>query len=548
MKPSTERASPSSSELFELDCLIDLLDRLYPRFIGQIDRDPHSPTFGSGDRSFWMYRLHDFESGVVQQSGLTLALLRDLARQGHLAGCRNLDANHSDYWEALAQAANLRTAGLLAASGFLDEYFPGERSFPGTVFAAYATLKSAQLLRQAPVIEHPGLLKTAERLLFRPPSAAANQDVAAAAFLALYAKLRDWRAGDVSATVKTLLPGADGSGRFLEYGGGDLGYASVSLNYLAFMADDGSHAVAEPLTDLAHFVSDFISPGGQLGGEFASRSTAYFLPFGALAAARHDLNLASKFARLDVGAAFEKLDDRYLMHYCLASLARAAVSLAGEGVPPVADIEEPTTWRVADHRNRGLLACHGPDAALFIGLGKGGSLQAEWGGNTEIDCGYRVTRASKTFASCIVGDDPDIVVEATEADVRVRISAPFGRHRTLIASRLKTIVLRLFGMFGPALNAYFKRRLVTTAEWLPSVTLLRRLHLDFAAGTLTIEDELTGLRPDDRVAFAPAASPRLVPSARFHQAGEAEAFNRMSRNLPAACSTRTLQLGSSSSA
>jgi hypothetical protein len=548
MKPSTECASRSSPWLFDLDCLIDLLDRLYPRFIGQIDRDPHSPTYGSGDRSFWMYRLHDFESGVLQQSGLTLALLRDLARGGHLAKCRNLGADQRAYWEALAQATNLRTADLLSASGFLDEYYPGERSYPGTVFAAYATLKSAQLLGQAAVMEHPGLLKTAERLLFRPPSAAANQDAAAAAFLALYAKLRDWRVGDVSVTVEALLRGADGSGQFLEYGGGDLGYASVSLNYLAAMADDGSHAVKEPLTDLARFVADFITSGGQLGGEFASRSTTYSLPFGILAAARHDPNLAAKFAHLDVAAAFDKLDDRYLMHYCLASLARAALSLAGEGLPPVADVEESMTWRVADHRDRGLFACHGPNAALFIGLDKGGTLQAEWGGRIEIDCGFRVTRAGKTFASCVINNEPDIAVEVNEADICVRVRAPFGRHRTLVASRLKTIILRLFGMFGPTLNAYFKRRLVTTAEWLPSAILLRHLHLDFATGTLTIVDELTGLRSDDRVTFAPAASPRLVPSARFYQVGEAEAYLRMNHESPTTCSTRTLQLGSSPSA
>ena len=46
-----------------------------PRILSQIDRDPNSPTYGCCDRNFWHYKIRDFPSAILQQSGYGLALL-----------------------------------------------------------------------------------------------------------------------------------------------------------------------------------------------------------------------------------------------------------------------------------------------------------------------------------------------------------------------------------------------------------------------------------------------------------------------------------------
>lgn len=518
MRTSTEPGPP-----WDLGKTLGLLERFFPRLLSQIDRDPASPTHGSCDRGFWMYRLHDFDSGVLQQAGLTLACLSLLAREADLTDdTPRLRAADPDYLAGVALAVNRRNCELLADSGFLDEYYPGEQSYPGTVFTAYATLASANLLGQTEVLESEGLAATAQRLLAREPSPAANQDVAAAAFLALYAKLRNWRRGDVARHVRRLLAGPDGSGQCIEYGGGDLGYSSVSLNYLAYMARDESHDVGEQLEELAAFIADFVDTTGHLGGEYASRSTTYWLPFGMLIAGRRSPSLAGALARLDVVEDFDRLDDRYLMHYCLPSLAMTALEVARGGAPNGRP-EPAKEWSARHHERRGLLALRGPAGNVFIGLVKGGAFVVD-GASPTVDTGYRLTRSDEVYATAVIDEDPEIRVEPNDGGIEVVIRVGFRRYRPLVASPNKTMALRAARTLGPRLNEYFKKRLIKEAQLLEGPRLERRFELDFASGRLDVIDSVSGLSDTDTLEVSPPVSLRLVPSARFWQAGEAAAF------------------------
>lgn len=504
--------------------LLAALDRFYPRLLTQIDRDPDSPTYGSCDRHFWMYRLNDFDSGVLQQASLTLAAIDSVADSMDLSACRYLNVAHRPYWRALAEAINRRTVGLLEAKGYLDEYYPGESSFPGTVFAAYGTLKSAIMLDQQEIIRSRGLKKTAHVLLDRKASAAANQDVATAAFLSLYARTLDWEVAATQAATRRLVMGPDGNGRFLEYGGVDLGYATVTLNYLAHAYDDGDHSIAPILVKLAELVAGFISPSGRLGGEFATRSTTYFLPFGLVRAASENPGLVAPIATLDLRVALDKLDDRYMLHYCLASVAMAARHLARHGTPQDSREAPPAGWRSSDHRDVGLFACRDARAAIFVGLNKGGSLQVDDGNDVIVDCGYRVNRSGKVYATCVLHDAPVFEIRECDNGLKFVVEARFQRYPHLVASPGKTIVLRLLRFLGPRFNAYFKKRLVNRTRMLPDVVLRRRIEVDYVNRVVTVDDDIAGLQANDRLYRAPPSSLRLVPSAKFFQDGEERYF------------------------
>ncbi|MBU0553276.1 hypothetical protein KKF91_11965 [Myxococcota bacterium] len=514
MKPSIE-----ASALFNLEEIIALLESLYPRLMSAIDRDPDSPTFGSCDRQFWMYRLHDFDSSVVQQTSATLAAMVLLMRDHRaLMGSRFSDEDVTT-WSSLAYAINRRNITLLSSTGFADEYYPGEKSYPGTVFIAYATLWSAHVLDQADILASDGLRRTAQQLLKRQPSQAANQDVAAAAFLALYAQARSWRLPEARRVVEGLLRGPDGQGRFLEYGGVDLGYATVSLHYLAAMTRDGGFNATPDIARLAERVSRYVSPDGELGGEYASRSTTYALPLGLIVAAKHDPELARRFAPLDPRAIFARLDDRYLLHYCLPSLARAALELAA-GRPEIAP-PPPLAWQIHDDSALGLMAVTGPGVACFIGVHKGGALQVVDQRRCRPDCGYRLTRGGLVYATCVIQAPLALRIEPREGGLRVYVEARFWRYKSLVASPLKTVALRLLKPLGAQLNQYFKRRLIQHPAALPGVTLIRELDFDFKAARLTLTDEIIGARDDDALRVSPIASLRVVPSARFSWRGDA---------------------------
>jgi hypothetical protein len=330
--------------------------------------------------------------------------------------------------------------------------------------------------------------------------------VAAAAFLALWARGRDPEIASpesIATQMAALLGGPDGAGDFLEYGGGDLGYATVSLAYLAHMALDGTRDTPE-LGRLAGLVADFVGPLGGLGGEFASRSTTYWLPLGLLLAARADAGLAARFAGLDLRAAYDRLDDRYAMHYCLPALARTVqAALAGPLPAPAATSAPP----LRHHPRHGLFAAATGGAALFVGTRKGGTFQLEVAGS-----------AGRVVV------DTESTVDVDDRTAEIRLVAPFFRYRQLVASPDKTVALRLARRLGPRLNRYFRRRLIQEAVRLPGPALSRTIRVDLGAGRVEVEDRIEGLRGSDRLTRAPAVSQRLVPSARFWQPGEATAL------------------------
>lgn len=507
--------------LFDPETVLGLLDKFYPRMLSQIDRDPSSPTYGSCDRQFWMYRLHDFESGVLQQQGLVLAVLSNLAERSVLVGCRYLRKELAAYWRELAGAIGRRTAAALARRKMLDEYYPGEHSFPATVFASYATLKAAVLLDDREVIESTGLERAARALARRKRSAAANQDMAAAAFLGLYETVCPGRVTDVNRSVDELLGGERSCGLFLEYGGADLGYGTVSLHFLACLLEDGVVDCRDALRQLARLLARFVTPAGRLGGEFASRSTTYALPFGLLEAARLEPSIAGRLSLLDLHGLYEKLDDRYLGHYCLCSLALAARSLLTRGAPVWQAEPVPSVWETYWDSQTGLFAAQCGSSAVFIGPQKGGTLQWEHNGAVGIDCGFRVHVGGLAYATAVAGADPAPEVVETPDHVEIVVRARLLRYGNLIASPFKTIVLRLLTFFGPQLNSFFKAALITKPRPLSGVRIERRIRLEFSTGRLTVEDNASGRTGIHR---SPPSSLRLVPSARFHQAGEEEAY------------------------
>ena len=415
----------------------------------------------------------------------------------------------------------------MGRSGLLDEYYPGERSFPGTVFAAYATLKSAVLLDQSEIIEHPALRACAENFLARGPSAASNQDVGAAAFLALYSKATGRNSDRVRERVGRFLAGADGNHRFLEYGGFDPGYATVTLNYLAHMDLDGSFEVADHIVALAGRIRNFISAGGVLGGEYASRSTTYFLPFGLLRASFLDAGLTDRFACLDLARCFAKFDDRYLMHYTVPSLAASIALLRQQAFPhdiAAVKTEENGDFSVFDEF--GLASFHRGASSVFVALNKGGSCYLESGGDALIDTGYGVKCDGRCYYSNVLSDADEKEISVDDDRIRIVLKSGFRKYAVLTASPMKTIVLRILAVAGPTLNKLFKRLLIQKADSLEGTRLIRTFVMDRRRGSVEIIDEVEGLVAGRTLIRTAAVSPRLVPSAKFHQSGEERAHAR----------------------
>ena len=296
-----------------------------PRVLTQIDRDPDSPTYGCCDRNYWHYKIRDYSSAILQQSGLVLAKLYQLDFPGNLLFQNQMSVDMAtatlDFWRKIQ-----------LADGSFNEYYPHEHGFPPTAFSFYSSCEIYRELGLEDPIYLRAFAKTARYLSEHIELQASNQEMASITALYSYFLIsnnQDMKPA-IERKLQRILSTQSIEGWFPEYGGADFGYQSVCLDMLAeYYHLSHDERVLEPMERTAAFLKWFIQPDGTIGGEYGARNTTYFLPFGLeLLASRGNADAITMrsilFKNCDQPDYFQHaIDDRYFTHYVLHSFARA---------------------------------------------------------------------------------------------------------------------------------------------------------------------------------------------------------------------------------
>ena len=110
-----------------------ILKNVY-RVITQIDRDEHSTTYGSCDRNHWHLKIRDFTSAILQQSGLTLALLYSVYFEGNIY-------HQNENIKKWAEATVYYWARIQLKDGSYNEYYQMNMDFLRLLFLCIAHVK-----------------------------------------------------------------------------------------------------------------------------------------------------------------------------------------------------------------------------------------------------------------------------------------------------------------------------------------------------------------------------------------------------------------------
>ncbi len=287
-----------------------------PRALGLEDREAGSATFGCFDRAYWHYRLSDFPSAWFQTGALLLAQAVTFSESPFFGKEKARDWARAGVRFLLEQAHR---------DGSLAEVYPFERSYCATAFAAlHASLALALLGDPAP----PTLARIARWIASARPTEAANQVAAASAALAGVAALaRDEELGKASdRRFEDLLAMQSPEGLFLEYGGPDPGYQSVTLSCLAHLAKlrpEHASVIEAAAHKGALALRSLVREDGTYEWRTTRRRTQFLYPLG-LAKWAPDLLLRFKTG-LARGRVITPLwlDDRYFSHLAADFMAAA---------------------------------------------------------------------------------------------------------------------------------------------------------------------------------------------------------------------------------
>lgn len=259
-----------------IDIYKKTLLKCLPRVISCCDRNISSASFGCFDRNFWHYKIVDTPSARLQEGTLILALsyLDSETRLFHKKEVRQWIRGGLRFWLKIQKR-----------DGSFNEWYPYEKSFVATAFSSYAISETLLLFPDIEEREQvvSGLKKSADWLCAKQDRQAVNQNTGALAALYnifLLTGDNQYRK-ECEKLIGFLGRAQDQEGWFPEYGGADIGYLSVSLDYLArYYLKSGDKKAFGILEKGLSFLSHFIHPDGSVGGIYGSRNTTYLIPSG----------------------------------------------------------------------------------------------------------------------------------------------------------------------------------------------------------------------------------------------------------------------------
>lgn len=287
-----------------------------PRLLGLLDRNPLSATYGCFDRNYWHYKISDFPCARFQEGVLVLTYLYNMKGTEFYRNKKIFSwiIAGLNFWKKIQHT-----------NGSFDEWYPHENSFVATSFSTCAITESLIILKKE--IEKSTYLDAITRagnwLKDRTERRAQNQD--AGAIMALYniylitgnekfKKIAEDK-------LEGLLNEQTDEGWFYEYGGPDIGYLSLCVDYLAkYYKRTGNRKVLQALKKALEFLKYFLHPDMTVGGTYGSRNTEYLIPNGFEILSSKDRNaqiIASHMIKsLEQGKIIGPnfLDDRYLVY------------------------------------------------------------------------------------------------------------------------------------------------------------------------------------------------------------------------------------------
>lgn len=494
----------------------NILKDNFPRVLTQVCRDPGSKAYGSFDRNWWHYKIRDFSSVILQQGGYFLNHYRLLDE-------------YTIYDQEISKIVRGSIQFWIKRSnkkGAFEEYYPWESGYPPL---AFSTLSIVKLMREYDFSgrEYLSAVKnSANQLANRFEHQAGNQQVAGLSALSLIQNMWPDLVNDRSLeeiTIKTLSLQAE-EGWFMEYGGSDLGYLSVTIDCLWDLYDLTKNKIyLDSIENAFQFMAKFVLFAGGSIGMHNSRNTDYIVPYGIariLTGDNPELKEKAKsvfeilYSDVDSGSHFLRaVDDRYWIHYIGHSVIRAELLLRKNNIQLKNNRNK--TLNQLDSNVKSFSSSHyaiqNKKYKILISANKGGLFTVWHNNHSFADYGWIIKENKLIYITNWLNDDWQKIFENSE----FVINGFFVPKKEVLSNPIMHIGLRIISYFlGNRIIRLLKERLIFGKK---SQKFSFKRTIQISDDQAVIRDEISGLTGKEEIFPAPRSSKRHVSSSdSFH--------------------------------
>ena len=424
-----------------------------PRLLSLIDTDRSSVSFGVADRYHWAWGLIDFGNGSLQGMSRGMALL-------WINGKWPFDTSQETFISRI-DSLFVGTKFLTRKNGSLEEAFPNEGSYCVTAIVAYDLVCTVDMLgsyitnevRQSwlsviePLVNY--LIKSDEE-----HALISNHLATSIAALVRWEKVtkEETAIKRAQTLLERLLSNQSEEGWFNEYGGSDPGYQTLCTDFLAdvhFVRPD--FELIEPLKKSIKFLWFFAHPDGSFGGNYGSRNTRIYFPFGILSLAQIIPEAASLSAFMASSirdkrvVTLSSIDTPNLVmafnSYCWAAVIWHQNKQIKHKLPTLPSFsKKKSTYFFSD---AGIFIDKGKEHYTIISTAKGGVVYHFVKDHKPlIDVGVvLVSKTGKHGSSC---NDGDLVISANRRELQ--ITSPITSMTKELPGPLQFLLLRLLAV------------------------------------------------------------------------------------------------------
>jgi hypothetical protein len=459
-----------------------------PKILTLLDRNPHSPTYGCFDRTFWQYKIIDFPAGMSQEFVYPLAL------------AYHTDLNDNQFYQQpilkeWVEAGILYGLKSSHPNGSCDDYFPFERAAGAAAFSLLAFIDSYTIME----LDNPEILaflvRRADWLAHHQESGRlTNHQALIVLCLELLSKLLNldrWNSSKAQ-RLEQVLSWQNSEGWFQEYEGCDPGYHTLTISCLARVYELNPHnTLKDAIAKATLLAAQFVHPDGSYGGEYTSRNTYNFFPHGFELVGKWlpwALNINDRFLQgLAKGLNACYSDDRIIGHHTWNYL------LAWRDYIPTRPPLKPLPQGRFYLQEGGILIERRDNTELYLGLNKGGVFKLFRDGKliaSDTQFSLLVLEGNK-LKNAVGHLISNYHVELQENEITISGSLGWAKQKqmtpfNLIALRL---VMLTIGRFFPNLIRTFLQKILITGKTTAPFKFLRRLS--WQNGHWQVDDELS---------------------------------------------------------
>ncbi len=472
-----------SRDLFAREALAQI-----PKILTLLDRNPHSPTYGCFDRSFWQYKVLDFPSGMSQEFVYPLAL----SYHTDILGNPFYQQPVIKDW---VEAGILYAAKSSHPDGSCDDYFPYERAGGAAAFSLLACVESYSLMG----LDNPEILrffvKRADWLAHHQESGRlTNHQALIVLCLELLSRLlrSDRWNKSKQERLEQVLSWQNPEGWFQEYEGCDPGYHTLTISCLARVYElNPSNPLKDAIAKAVILASQFVHPDGSYGGEYTSRNTYNFFPHGFELVGKwmpEALNINDRFLQgLANGLAPCYADDRIIGHHTWNYLLTWRDYIADR--PEIKPHPPGRFWL----QEGGILIDRRDTTELYLALNKGGVFKLFRDGklivsDTQFSLQIKEGNKIKNAVGHLV-DNYRAIVEENEIIIEGSLGWAKQKQMNPLNLMILRIVMLSVGRFFPNLIRKLLQKLLITGKKSTGFKFQRRLQ--WQNGHWQVIDELS---------------------------------------------------------